>query len=158
MPALGEKAPVSDRDVVTAKPIRMARIGWACSAVVLAVFVVVALVMRHHTAGAHFVANDQIGTLIIGIVLAGLFVMPTRPRLRADAEGVHLRSFLGGWRHVPWSVIVRIDFPRKVRFARVVLPAEETLAIYAVSRLDKREAVETMNALRALLQKYGRAH
>lgn len=157
MSAVEDKAAMSEQNVVTARPIRLARIGWGCAAVVLAVFVVIALVMRHHTAGAHFVANDQIGTLVIGVILAGLFVMPTRPRLRADADGVHLRSFLGGWRHVPWNVIVRIDFPRKVRFARLVLPAEETLAIYAVSRLDKREAVQTMNALRELLLKFGQA-
>ncbi|HEY3737482.1 MAG TPA: PH domain-containing protein [Jatrophihabitans sp.] len=150
MPAL-----MNDEDVVAARPIRLARIGWACAAAVLAVFIVIALVMKQHNAGAHFLADDQLGTLVIGIILAGLFVMPTRPRLRADAEGVHLRSFLGGWRHVPWELVVRIDFPRKVRFARVVLPAEESLAIYAVSRLDKRESVATMNQLRALHAKFG---
>ena len=142
-------------DVVTAKPIRLARIGWTCAAVILIAFAVTALVMRQHTAGAHFLRNDQIGTLIIGVVLAGLCIMPTRPRLRADADGVHLRGFLGGWRNVPWNVIVRVDFPSKTRFARVVLPAEETLAIYAVSRFDSREAVATMAALRALHAKYG---
>jgi hypothetical protein len=150
-----ERADAVDTELVTAKPIFLARVGWVCAAVVLSVFIVVALVMRHHTAGAHFLRNDQIGTLIIGVVLAGLFVMPTRPRLRADAEGVHLRGFLGGWRDVPWGLIVRIDFPRKMRFARVVLPAEETLAIYAVSRFDADQAVSTMAALRALHAKYG---
>jgi hypothetical protein len=142
-------------EVVTAKPIRLAWLGWICAAVVLIVFVVIALVMRQHTAGAHFLRNDQIGTLVIGIVGAGLFVMLTRPRLRADAEGVHLRGFLGGWRDIPWNVVVRIDFPSKVRFARVVMPAEETLAIYAVSRFDAEQSVATMAVLRALHAKYG---
>jgi hypothetical protein len=139
---------------VTARPIVLARIGWISSAFVLAVFVIVALTMDGHTAGAHFAGNDRIGTLIIGIILAGLCIMPTRPRLRADAEGIHLRSFLGGWRNIPWDVVVRIDFPRNVRFARVVLPAEETLAIYAISRLDKAEAVAAMRALRELHAHY----
>ena len=144
----------TDAELVTAKPILLARIGWACAAAVLIVFVVIALVMKHHTAGAHFLGNDQIGTLVVGIVLAGLFVMLTRPRLRADADGFHLRGFLGGWRHIPWNLIVRIDFPGKVRFARVVLPAEETLAIYAVSRFDAKQAVVTMASLRELHEKY----
>ena len=135
---------------MTAKPIVLARIGWASAAIVLAVFVIVALLMDSHTAGARFAGNDRIGTVIIGVILAGLCIMPTRPRLRADADGIHLRSFLGGWRNVPWDLVVRIDFPRNVRFARVVLPAEETLAIYAVSRLDKTAAVATMRALRQL--------
>ena len=76
--------------------------------------------------------------------------MPTRPRLHADADGVRLRAFLGGWRTVPWDVVVAVDFPSKVRFARVVLPADETLAIYAVQRLDAEQAVDAMRRLRAL--------
>ena len=37
-----------------------------------------------------------------------------------------------------------------MRFARLVLPGEETLAIYAVQRLDKERAVEVMRRLRVL--------
>jgi hypothetical protein len=140
----------SQRDVVTAKPVVMARIGYASAVFVLAVFVVVALLMKRDNAGAHFVESDQIATVLIGIVLGGMCLMPTRPRMRADAEGVRLRSFLGGWRFVPWDVIVRVEFPSKVRFARLVLPAEETFAIYAIARVDKEHAVTAMRELRAL--------
>jgi hypothetical protein len=76
--------------------------------------------------------------------------MLTRPRLSADSEVVRLRSFLGGWRTVPWDLVVRVEFPRKVRFARLVLPAEETLAIYAIQRLDGERAVAAMQQLRTL--------
>ncbi len=136
--------------VVEARPVVMGRIAWVCAAIVLAAFVVTALVMKRANAGADFNGKDQIGTVVIGVILAGLCIMPTRPRVRADAEAVRLRSFLGGWRVVPWDLIVRVDFPRTVRFARLVLPGEETLAIYAVQRLDKDRAVESMRALRAL--------
>jgi hypothetical protein len=136
--------------VVEARPIVMARIAWVSSAVVLVAFVVTALVMKHANAGADFDTKDQFGTVAVGIILAGLLIMPTRPRLSADAQGVRLRSFLGGWRVVPWDVIVRIDFPSNLRFARVVLPGDEALAIYAVQRLDKDRAVAIMEQLRAL--------
>lgn len=145
----------TEPEVVTAKPIRLARVGWACSAVVLIVFVLVALVMRQHTAGAHFLGDDRIGTIVIGVILAGLFVMPSRPRLRADADGIHIRAFLGGYRDVPWNLVMRVEFPSKVRFARLVLPGEETLAVYAVSRYDGTHAVAAMNGLRALHAIYG---
>lgn len=135
---------------VTARPIRTSRIAWASSAFILAVFIGTALVMRTDNAGAHLNGADQIGTVVIGIILAGLAIMPTRPRLRADADGVHLRSFLGGWRDVPWELVTRIDFPSRVRFARIVLPGEETLAIYAVQRWDRDYAVSRMRGLRAL--------
>ena len=135
---------------MTARPILMARIAWAASAFVLVAFVVTALVMKHASAGADFDTKDQFGTVAVGIILAGLLIMPTRPRLRADVEAVRLRSFLGGWRIVPWDVIVRIDFPSNLRFARLVLPGDEAFAIYAVQRMDKDHAVKTMDELREL--------
>jgi hypothetical protein len=136
--------------VVEARPVVMARIGWACAAFVLATFVVTALVMKHANAGADFDTKDQFGTVAVGIIVAALFIMLTWPRLRADAEAVRLRSFLGSWRVVPWDLIVRIDFPSNLRFARIVLPADEALAIYAVQRLDRDRAVATMEQLRTL--------
>jgi hypothetical protein len=142
--------PAVSPDVVTARPIRMGRIGWTASAIVLVVFVVTALVMKRDNAGADFDTTDQIGTLVVGVIVAMLFIMPTWPRLRADAEAVRLRSFLGGYRTVPWEVIVRIDFPSNVRFARVVLPGDEALAIYAVQRMDRERAVAVMDQLREL--------
>jgi hypothetical protein len=135
---------------LTAQPIRSARIAWASSAFVLIVFVITAIVMKRYNAGAFFGDKDQVGTVVVGIVLAALLIMPTRPRMVADEEAVRLRAFLGGWRVVPWDVIVDVRFPSKVRFAQLVLPGEETLAIYAIQRLDKEYAVEKMQQLREL--------
>jgi PH (Pleckstrin Homology) domain-containing protein len=136
--------------VIDARPVRMARFGYGCALIVFLAFLATAIVMPHASAGAHFGAKDQTGTAVLGVILGGLFIMLTRPRLHADATGVRLRSFLGGWRTVPWAVIVGVEFPNKVRFARLVLPADETLAIYAVQRLDREQAVDVMRRLRAL--------
>lgn len=135
---------------VDARPVVMARIGWSAALFVFVVFTITALLMRRDNAGAHFGPKDQVGTFVLGVILGGLFVMLTRPRLHADLDGVRLRSFLGDWRTVPWDVITRVEFPSKLRFARLVLPGEETLAIYAVQRLDKQRAVAAMVGLRAL--------
>ena len=128
----------------------MARIGYASASAVFVIFIAIAIVMPHANAGAHFGVKDQVGTAVLGVILGGLFLMLTRPRLHADRESVRLRSFLGGWRVVPWDLVVGVEFPSKVRFARIVLPGEETLAIYAVQRLDKDQAVDVMRRLRAL--------
>src|SRR4051812_45076949 len=126
---------IDDRPgVVSARPIRSSRIAYICAAVVLITFVVTALVMKSDNAGAYFNDKDQVGTVVVGVILAGLCLMPTRPRVVANTEAVRLRSFLGGWRTVPWDLVVRVDFPSKLRFARLVLPGEEALAIYAVQR------------------------
>jgi hypothetical protein len=136
--------------VVTARPIKSARIANASAAVALIVFVIVAIVMPHANAGASFGIEDQVFTGIIGLIVAGGLRLPARPRLRADAEAVYLRSYLGNYRTVPWSTVVAVEFPRNVRFARLVLPGDELLAIYAVQRMDGEYAVRTMRALRSL--------
>lgn len=135
---------------IDARPVLMSRIGYASAVTVFAIFLIIAIVMPHANAGAHFGIEDQAATAVLGVILGGLFLMLTRPRLHADRESLRLRSFLGGWRTVPWDVIVGVEFPSKVRFARIVLPGEETLAIYAVQRLDKEQAIDVMRRLRAL--------
>jgi hypothetical protein len=136
---------------VTARPIVSARIAWAVAAVVLIVFVVIALVQPRDNAGATFGWKDQIGTGILGLLIASGFWLLTRPRLVADAESVRTRSFAGSYRTIPWDLILDVQFPGNARFARLVLPGEEVLALYAVQRLDKEQAVTVMRGLRALL-------
>ncbi|HZC69071.1 MAG TPA: PH domain-containing protein [Jatrophihabitans sp.] len=135
---------------VAARPIKTARIANATAIFVFGVFVVVAIVMPHANAGASFGWKDQVFTVVIGAIVAGGLHLPARPRLRADAQAVHMRSYLGNWRTVPWEVVVAVEFPSNVRFARLVLPGDETLALYAVQRTDGERAVETMRGLRRL--------
>jgi hypothetical protein len=136
--------------VVTARPLRGGRIANGVAIFVFLVFVAVALLMRRDNAGATFGHLDQVFTVIIGLLAAGGFHLLARPRLRADRTAVRLRGFVGTWRVIPWQAVVAVEFPRSVRFARLRLPGEETLAIYAVQRLDREEAVATMRGLRDL--------
>ncbi len=129
----------------------MSRIGYAACVSVLLVFVAVAIAMPRANAGAHFGVKDQLGTAVIGIVVAALFLMLTWPRLTADTSGLRMRSFLGSWRTVPWDLVIGVEFPSKVRFARLVLPGDETIVLYAVQRLDTDQSIEVMRHLRALL-------
>lgn len=135
---------------VDARPLLMARVGYITAAVVFGVFLITAIVMPHANAGAHFGVKDQIGTGVLGVLVGGAFLLLARPRLHADLDGVRMRSFAGNYRVVPWDVIVRVEFPAKSRFARVVLPGEEYLALYAVQRVDREQAVAVMRGLRAL--------
>jgi hypothetical protein len=136
---------------VTARPIVSARLARITAAVVFVVFIVIALVMTHANAGATFGPKDQVGTGVLGALIASGFLLLTRPRLVADSASVRMRSYVGAYRMVPWEVIVGVEFPAKARFARVVLPGEEILALYAVQRLDKEQAVAVMRGLRLLL-------
>jgi hypothetical protein len=141
---------VNDPAVVEARPVKAGRIANITALVVFVVFIVVAIVMPHANAGATFGWKDQVFTGVLGAIVAGGLHLPARPRLRADTEAVRMRSYLGNWRTIPWDVVVGVEFPRNVRFARLVLPGDETLALYAVQRLDREQAVETMQGLRRL--------
>jgi hypothetical protein len=153
-PAPGPRPEITDEQarllVVTARPLRSSRISIAVSIVIIVVFGVTALVMPRDNAGVHFFWKDQLGTAFIGLIIGGTALLPTRPRLRADINGIHARAFLGSPRMIPWNLVKTVEFPRKLRFARVVLPADETLALYAVQRLDREHSVEVMHGLRAL--------
>lgn len=135
---------------VQSRPHRSAVAAWWVAAVILVVFLFTAVVMMHDNAGVHFMPSDRFGTAVIGIIIAGAALMPTRPRLDADVHELRLRAFLGAPRVVPWAVVTKVEFPRKLLFARVVLPADETFAIYAVQRMDHDQSVEVMRALREL--------
>jgi membrane protease YdiL (CAAX protease family) len=141
--------------VVTARPIRSARIAVACSLLIVALFSVTAIAMPHANAGAHFGWKDQIGTAVVGLILAALALIPTRPRLWADEQRVRTRAFLGPPREIPWELVTAVEFPDKLRFARLVLPGEETIALYAVQRLDRERSVAVMRGLREL---FARTH
>jgi hypothetical protein len=143
--------PASDAGtVVTARPHRSARIADAAAVVVFLVFVVVALLMRRDNAGATFGHLDQAFTVVLGVLAAAGLHLITRPRLRADETVVRMRGFVGNWRTIPWDVVLAVEFPSSVRFARLRLPGEETLAIYAVQRLDRERSVAVMRSLREL--------
>src|SRR6202042_2807713 len=109
-----------DPAVVTARPVRSARIAWAAAVAVFAVFIVIALVMPTDNAGASFGPKDQVGTGVLGLLIASGFWLLTRPRLIADAESVRARSFVGDFRTIPWGVVVDVQFPSNARFARIV--------------------------------------
>lgn len=143
-PAPGDRLPA-----VHARPVRAARVAYVSAAFVLAVFVVVAIVEPVANAGASFNLADQVATGIIGIVLAVSCTVPARPRLVVDGSGIHVRQFLGGWRTVPWDLVVRVEFPPRNLFARVVLPGDEAIGLYAVQRWDGERAVTAMKGLRS---------
>ena len=140
-----------DPAVVEARPHKTARIANLSAAVVFAAFIVVAIVMPRDNAGATFGWKDQVFTVVIGAIIAGGLHLPARPRLRADSEAVRMRSYVGNWRTVPWSAVVAVEFPTNARFARLVLPGDEILALYAVQRVDRERAIEAMQGLRRLL-------
>ena len=132
---------------------RPERLRLICAAVVLFVavaFTIAAAVLPSSSDGFSFVPGDQVAIFGIGLAVAAMFWLPTRPRLRADRTGVQVRTIVGNYKTVPWELIQSVEFRAKWRWARLMLPADETISLYAVQRVDGERSVQTMRTLREL--------
>ncbi|MCA1654904.1 MAG: PH domain-containing protein [Pseudonocardiaceae bacterium] len=117
--------------------------------VFVAVFTVVAVLLRNIPTGAYFYLSDQIAMIGVGVLLACGALMFARPRVRADHEGVEVRNMLGTRRY-PWSEVESVSFPDGSAWARLELPDDEYVPILAVQAIDGDHAVTAMRELRRL--------
>jgi hypothetical protein len=129
---------------------RKVRVLASIGAVVLvAVFTVVAILLRDTPTGVYFYLSDQIAMIGIGVLLACGALMFARPRVRADVEGVEVRNMLGSRRY-PWTEVESVSFPDGSAWARLELPDDEYVPILAVQAIDGDHAVTAMRELRRL--------
>lgn len=136
---------------VRARPVKAVRYAVLAAVLVLMVFGIAALILRSTSDdGVGFTSADQVGIAGTGVLVALGILCLTRPRLRADANGVDTRGFFTGYRHVDWQLVTAVEFPSKARFARLVLPGDELIVLYAVQRGDGERSVTVMQGLRAL--------
>jgi hypothetical protein len=145
---MSQPAPLARQ--LQARPIRTARVAMVVAFVVAVAFLICAVLLPHTTDGVNFTPADQFGIGGTGLLVALGILSLTRPRLRADAGGLDVRAFFGGYRHVDWDLVTTVEFPPKVRFARLVLPGDELIVLYAVQRADAERSVAVMRELRAL--------
>jgi hypothetical protein len=139
---------------MTARPMKSARIATVVAAVVAVAFIIIAAVLKSSSDGVSFTDADQFGIGGSGLLIAVGILQFTRPRVRADHTGVDTKGFFGTYRHVDWDLIRSVEFPPKVRFARLVLPGDEYIALYAIQRGDGERSVLAMQQLRRLHMAY----
>jgi hypothetical protein len=123
----------------------------ALAVVLLAVFVVVAAVLRGSNTGVHFQRSDQAAMVGIGILLAAGTMLFALARVRADAEGIEVRNVLAT-RRFAWSEVLSVSFPDGASWARLELPDDEYYSVMAIQAVDRERAVEAVRALRRLHQ------
>lgn len=117
--------------------------------VFVAVFTVVAVLLRNTPTGVYFYLSDQIAMVCLGVLLACGALMFARPRVRADLTGVEVRNMLGSRRYA-WTDIESVSFPESSAWARLELPDDEYVPILAVQAIDGERAVVAMRELRKL--------
>lgn len=135
--------------VVVIRPWRAAWMSAVVAVVLLAVFAVVAVLLRGSDTGAIFRLSDQIAMMGVGVLLAAASMLFATPRVRADADGIEVRNVLIG-RKFGWLDVLGVSFPDGASFARLELPEDEYYGLLAIQAVDRERAVEAVRALRRL--------
>ena len=135
--------------VVVVRPFKVRVVAWICAAVILALFVAVAAVLRSSDTGVYFRLADQVAMVVLGAFLSGGILLLTRPRVRADARGIEVRN-VAAPRYLPWELVAGVSFPDGASWARLDLPDDEYLPVLAIQAVDGRRAVDAIRRVRAL--------
>ena len=127
--------------------------AYGAALVILGAHVVVGVLLKASSTGVVFRTYDQVAIALVGAVIAGFVCLFARPRLRIGPSGVAVRN-LFGYKLFPWSDVLGVSFHPGARWARLDLPDDEYIAVMAIQAVDKRRAVESMDRVRAVLERY----
>lgn len=135
---------------VVVRPFRAFWASIVLAVFLVAVFVVVAALLRGSNTGAIFEVSDQIAMVGIGILLGCGALLFATPRVRADAEGIEVRNVIFLTRRYTWLDVMAISFPDGASFARLELPDDEYMGVLAIQAVDRERAVASVRTLRRL--------
>jgi PH (Pleckstrin Homology) domain-containing protein len=127
--------------------------AYAAAALIAAAHITVGFLLKIRSSGVIFQTADQVAMGLLGIIIGGAVLLFARPRLRVGPEGLFVRNLLA-YKLIPWSEVVDVSFPQGARWARVDLPDDEYTPLMAIQSVDKERAVDAMNAVRELLERY----
>lgn len=131
------------------RPRKVRLVASALAVVFVVVFSVVAALLRETDTGVYFQPVDQVAMMFVGVLLGGAALLFTRPRVRADADGVRVRNIVAS-HDLPWELVLRVSFPEGAPWGRLEIPDDEYVAVMAIQAADKQRAVEALTTLRAL--------
>lgn len=129
----------------------MPRLAIAGAVLMILAGIGVAVTLRDESTGPALRTADQWAMLLLALLLAGVILLLTRPRLRIGPAGLGVRNVLEE-RVIPWNQVVGISFPK--RWARVELPGYEYVPVVAVQSVDRDRAVAAMDTLREAMDRY----
>lgn len=127
--------------------------AYGAAALLLVAHIAGGLVLKIGSSGVIFQTADQVAMAVLGVVLAGVVLLLTRPRLRVGEAGLSVRNMLGD-KLIPWSDVVDVSFPVGSRWARLDLPDDEYIPVMAIQAVDKERAVDAMDAVRRQLARH----
>ncbi|MUL63228.1 hypothetical protein BOO86_02015 [Mycobacterium sp. CBMA 234] len=135
------------------RPHRVKLVAYVAAFVIIAVHVTVGALLKYSSTGVIFQTSDQVAMAVLGVILAGAVLLLTRSRLRVGPAGIAVRNVLSD-KIIAWPDVVGVSFPIGARWARVDLPDDEYVPMMAIQSVDKLHAVEAMDQVRELVDKY----
>ncbi len=124
---------------------------------IAAAHITVGFLLKIKSSGVIFQTADQVAIALLGIVIGCIVLLFARPRLRIGPAGLSVRNLLGD-KLVPWDQVEGVSFHRGARWARLDLPDDEYLPVMAIQAVDKGRAVDAMDTVRTLVEKYRPDH
>ncbi|MEU3770995.1 PH domain-containing protein [Amycolatopsis keratiniphila] len=140
---------MTESEVVVVRPRRALVMCSVLAVILLATFVVVAVLLRGSDTGVIFQPSDQAAMIGIGVLLAAGTMLFATARVKADADGIEVRNVLMTKRFA-WSEVLSVSFPDGASWARLELPEDEYYSVMAVQAVDRERAVAAVRALRRL--------
>ncbi|MBT0568029.1 PH domain-containing protein [Williamsia sp. CHRR-6] len=139
---------ISDWEL-TYRAVRTPRYAAVVAGVVVLVHVVIGVLLRSSDTGVDFRLSDQVGLALIGVVIGGVILLLTRPRIRVGPHGVAVRNLIGE-RFFGWADVNGIWYPDKGHWARLELPGDDYVPVMAIQANDGLAAVGAMDSFREL--------
>lgn len=135
------------------RPHRTPIFAYGAAVLIAGVHIAVGLLLKVKSTGVVFQTADQVAFVVLGLIIAGVVLLLTRPRLRIGSAGVSVRNLLGD-KLIEWPDVVDVSFPVGHRWARVDLPDDEYIPVMAIQAIDKDRAVKAMDEVRDLIDRY----
>ncbi|WP_166904526.1 PH domain-containing protein [Mycobacterium sp. DL440] len=127
--------------------------AYGAALIIFLAHVAVGVLLKVGSTGVLFQTSDQVAIALLGAIIAGAVLMFARPRLRVGPSGVAVRNLIS-FKVIPWSEVRGVAFPVGARWARLDLPDDEYIPVMAIQAIDKGRAVEAMDEVRDLVDRY----
>jgi hypothetical protein len=138
---------------VDIRPHRTPYFAYGAALIIFLAHVAVGALLKVGSTGVLFRTSDQVGIALLGAIIAGVVTLFARPRLRVGPSGVAVRNLIS-FKVIPWSEVLGLSFPVGARWARLDLPDDEYIPVMAIQAIDKGRAIEAMDEVRDLIDRY----
>lgn len=152
MPQTSQQTTDGQWELVVTSPF-LKKLAFAGVAVVMIVHIFMAIAVGIGDTGVTVTLADKLGFIGIGLLFSFVCLLLLRPRVRVNSTGVEVRNIANA-QFYPWAIVHGLSFPSQARTARLELPDFEFVPMMAMHIRDKDTIAETVEAFRALEDRY----